>query len=258
MAAETALAAAPPATAIVAEDERALREELETHLLALWPGLRIIASVANGIDALAMFERHRPDLMFLDIQMPGLSGMQVAQQVGERCHMAFITAYDAYAIAAFEHGAVDYVLKPYDIARLGQTISRLRSRLTAPPPSIASLLEEIAAATRPKAHLSWIKASHGAEVSLITVRDVCYFRAEAKYTSVVTPDQTFIIRRSIKDLVAELDPDRFWQVHRATIVNVEAISSVTRNMAGVTLLKLKSRPERLPVSDAFRHLFRHM
>ncbi|MDQ2859739.1 MAG: LytTR family transcriptional regulator [Pseudomonadota bacterium] len=150
------------------------------------------------------------------------------------------------------------MLKPYDKARLNQTVERVRSRMAEPPRSLADLLEEVAAAARPKAHLNWIKASHGAEVSLIMVRDICYFRADTKYTSVVTAEREFIIRRSIKELAGELDPDLFWRIHRSTIVNVEAIKSVTRNLAGATVLKLKARPDRLAVSETHRGLFRDM
>jgi DNA-binding LytR/AlgR family response regulator len=248
----------PRATAIIAEDEEVLRHELRTRLAALWPSLEVVAAVGSGPEALASFERHRPTLMFLDIQMPGLTGLEVAQQVGDLCHVVFVTAYDSHAVAAFEHGAVDYVLKPYDTARLGQTIRRVQKRLSAPPPSLTDALKEIAASARQKPHLNWIKASVGAEVNLIMVRDVCYFRADAKYTTVVTADRDYVIRRSIKDLAETLDPSLFWQIHRSTIVNVEAIASVTRSMAGATLLKLRRRPERLTVSEAYRHLFRQM
>ncbi len=249
---------APRATAIIAEDEDVLRQELQARLAALWPTLAVVAAVGSGPEALAAFERHRPSLMFLDIQMPGLTGLEVAQQVADRCHVVFVTAYDSHAVAAFEHGAVDYVLKPYDAARLGQTIRRVQQRLGAPPQSLAEALKEIAAASQPKPYLTWIRASAGAEVTMIMVRDVCYFRADAKYTTVVTAERDFIIRRSIKELVETLDPSLFWQVHRSTIVNVEAIASVTRNMAGATLLKLRNRPERLTVSEAYRSLFRQM
>ncbi len=245
-------------TAVVAEDEEVLRRDLVARLAALWPDLELVGVAETGTEALALFERRRPALMFLDIQMPGLTGLEVAQQVADRCHVVFITAYDAHALAAFEHGAVDYILKPCDTARLGQTVRRIQARLASPPPSLNDVLKEIAAASRPKAHLNWIKASTGAEVSLIMVRDVCFFRADAKYTSVVTADRDYIIRRSIKELAEELDPSCFWQIHRSTIVNVEAISSVTRNIAGATVLKLKHRPDRLTVSEAHRHLFRHM
>jgi DNA-binding LytR/AlgR family response regulator len=246
-----------PVTAVIAEDEVALREDLEAHLAALWPQLRVLASVDNGIEAMAGFENYQPDVMFLDIQMPGLTGIQVAQQISERCHIVFITAYDSYAVSAFEKGAVDYVLKPYEPDRLAQAIERVQKRIGSSP-DISSLLRDIAAAIQPKSYLNWIKASNGNEVSLITVRDICFFRADAKYTTVVTATEEFIIRRSIKELAIELDPTYFWQIHRSTIVNLEAISSVSRSMAGETVLKLKARPDRLVVSEAHRHLFRHM
>jgi DNA-binding LytR/AlgR family response regulator len=250
--------AAPAATAIIAEDERALREDLEGRLAALWPRLKIIGGVDNGIDALTRFDRDRPDVMFLDIQMPGLTGVEVARQVAERCHVVFITAFDDHAVEAFEHGAVDYVLKPFDTPRLARTVRRVQDRLAAPPASLSEILNAVAAAAQPKTYLNWIKASHGSEVSLIMVRDVCYFRADAKYTVVVTADREFVIRRSIKDLLAELDPAQFWQIHRSTIVAAEAVASVGRNLVGEIVLKLKARPERLTVSAAHRHHFRHM
>jgi DNA-binding LytR/AlgR family response regulator len=250
--------ASPVATAIIAEDERALREDLEGRLAALWPRLKIIGSVDSGIDALTRFDRDRPDVMFLDIQMPGLTGVEVARQVAERCHIVFITAFDDHAVEAFEHGAVDYVLKPFDTPRLAQTVRRVQDRLAAPPTSLSEILNAVAAAAQPKTYMNWIKASQGSEVSLIMVRDVCYFRADAKYTMVVTADREFVIRRSIKDLLAELDPALFWQIHRSTIVAAEAIASVGRNLVGEIVLKLKARPERLAVSAAHRHHFRHM
>jgi DNA-binding LytR/AlgR family response regulator len=243
--------------AVIAEDEDALRHDLETRLTVLWPALRIVAAVSTGTEALAMFDRHRPQLMFLDIQMPGLSGLDVARQVADRCHVVFITAFDIHAVAAFEYGAVDYILKPYDSRRLGLAVRRVQARLDSFPPSLTEVLEHVAAA-RQKPHLNWIKASTGADTALIMVRDVCYFRADTKYTTVVTADREFIIRRSIKELVNELDPATFWQIHRSTIVNIEAVASATRNMAGATLLNLKHRPERLEVSESHRSLFRHM
>lgn len=248
----------PAARAIIAEDERALREELESRLAVLWPRLEVVAGVDNGIDALAAFELDIPDIMFLDIRMPGLTGLDVAREVSEHCQVVFITAFDDYAIEAFERGAVDYILKPYDSSRLARTVERVQQRLTTSPSSLSEILKEVAMAARPRTFLSWIKASHGAEVSLIMVRDVCYFRADAKYTAVVTTGREFIIRRSIKDLLAELDPSLFWQIHRSTIVNAEAIASAGRNLAGEVVLKLKARPERLIVSAPHRHHFRHM
>jgi DNA-binding LytR/AlgR family response regulator len=244
--------------AVVAEDEDVLREELVTRLAQLWPGLTVVAQVSNGIDALAMIDLHHPDIAFLDIQMPGLTGLQVARQVSGQCHIAFLTAYDQYAVAAFEQGAVDYVLKPYDVDRLSATIARLKERLNSSPLNLTELLNVWAAAARPTAYLTWIRASHGADVDLIMVQDVCYFRAETKYTTVVTNGGETLIRRSIKHLEAELDPAIFWRVHRSTIVNLTAISSVTRTLGGGMALKLKNRPEKLDVSEQYRNLFRHM
>ncbi|THD56441.1 LytTR family DNA-binding domain-containing protein [Phenylobacterium sp.] len=257
MAAERPLRPGVAVTAVIAEDEPVLREQLQALLGALWPRLSVAAAVSNGVEALAMYDLHRPQVMFLDIQMPGLNGLQVAQQLADRCKVVFLTAYDAYAVAAFEQGAVDYVLKPYDTARLGAALRRVQERLGAAPPPIADLLRDLAAA-RPKPYLTWIKASRGADVDLIMVGDVCYFRADTKYTSVFTEGREALIRTSIKDLIADLDPARFWQIHRSTIVNVEAIASVSRTIAGGTVLKLKARPERLTVSEAHRKLFKHM
>jgi DNA-binding LytR/AlgR family response regulator len=250
----------PPveASAIVAEDEKALLDELCGHLAVLWPGLRIVATAADGVEALAMFERHRPQVMFLDVQMPGLTGLEVAQQVHEQCHLVFITAYDSHAVAAFEAGALDYVLKPYGAGRLAETVHRLQGRIHQSPTWTIDQFKAVAESLRPRPYLTWIKASAGVEVKLIMVSDVCYFRADTKYTTVATSERDLIIRRSIKDLVAELDPSQFWQVHRSTIVNVAAINSVGRDLAGGMVLKLKDRPERLSVSEAYRHLFRHM
>lgn len=260
MATEAVARPSPPveASAIIAEDEKALLDELCGHLAVLWPSLRIVATAADGVDALAMFERHRPQVMFLDIQMPGLTGLEVARQVHEQCHLVFITAYDSHAVAAFEAGALDYVLKPYGADRLAETVRRLQGRIHQSPPWTIDQLKAVAQILRPRPYLTWIKASAGADVKLIMVSDVCYFRADTKYTTVATSERELIIRRPIKDLVAELDPSQFWQVHRSTIVNVAAINAVGRDLAGGTVLKLKNRPERLSVSEAHRHLFRHM
>ena len=258
MAADRAPIATPAVTAVIAEDEPVLREQLQSLLATLWPRLHVAAVAADGVEALAMYDLHRPQVMFLDIQMPGLSGLQVAQQLAERCQIVFLTAYDAYAVAAFEQGAVDYVLKPYDNQRLGMALRRVQDRLGSAPPPLADLLRDLAQASRPKSFLTWIKASRGNDVDLIMVGDVCYFRSDTKYTSVFTDTREAMIRASIKELVADLDPSRFWQIHRSTIVNVEAIASISRTMAGGTVLKLRSRPERLTVSEAYRRLFKHM
>ena len=250
---------AGPVTAVIAEDEADLRDDLRSRLALLWPALHIVAEASTGVEALEMFDHHQPAVMFLDIKMPGISGLEVARQIAERCHVVFLTAHDDYAVAAFEDGAVDYVLKPYDNHRLGRALKRLRDRLATPPPSATEWLRRLENRLQPRSYLTWIRASRGAEIDLIMAADVCYFRADAKYTGVFTASREALIRRSIKELAAELDPARFWQVHRSTIVNVEAIASVSRSlMGGTTLLKLKDRPERLSVSEAYRHLFRQM
>ena len=245
-------------SAVVAEDEKILRDDLVSRLSTLWPRLNIAATASDGVEALALFEQYRPQVMFLDIQMPVLTGLQVARQIANRCHVVFLTAYDRYAVDAFEQGAVDYVLKPYDNDRMGIAIARVQDRLKATAPMLASVLDELAMMSKPKSFLNWVRASRGRDVELITVSDICYFRADSKYTTVVTETQEAIIRRSIRELEAELDPTRFWRIHRSTIVNVASISSVSRTLGGGMALKLRKRPERLDVSEAYRHIFRHM
>jgi DNA-binding LytR/AlgR family response regulator len=244
-------------TAVVAEDEPILRADLLGRLGALWPELRVVGAAADGLEALTLFELHRPDILFLDIAMPRMDGLELAQRVSGRCHVVFITAYDAHALAAFEHGAVDYVLKPYQNERLAIALGRLKSRLALEPVRMEALIRELSLDARPKDYLRWIKASRGSEIDLITVGDVLFFQADSKYTCVVTETREAVIRRSIKELAAELDPQLFWQIHRSTIVNVEAIQSVSRTLGGVTV-KLRSRPQRMKVSQPYQHLFRHM
>ena len=247
------------ATALVAEDEAVLRDELCAHLAALWPELRIVARAANGLEALQLMDRHRPDVLFLDIQMPGLTGIEVARQAERRMHIVFVTAYDAHAVAAFERGAVDYVLKPYSAARLAESVRRVKERLGRAPPALDEVLRELAAAAQPREHLRWINASSGTEVKVITVDEVCYFQSDSKYTLVMTTDGgEALIRRPLKELTEQLDPAQFWQVHRSTIVNANAIAGVSRDFRGRVHLKLKARRETLPVSEQHEHLFRQM
>jgi DNA-binding LytR/AlgR family response regulator len=245
-------------SALIAEDETILREQLCAHLQQLWPQLRIAALAESGIEALQLLDEHQPDVMFLDIQMPGLTGLEIARQASGRCHVVFVTAYDAYAVAAFEQGAVDYVLKPYDTARLATTVRRVQQRLHDVPAPLDGLLHELAAAQPPREYLRWINASAGSEVKVITVDEVCYFQADAKYTIVVTADGEGLIRRSLKELSEQLDPARFWLVHRSTIVNASAIAGVSRNFRGRVHLKLKHRRELIEVSQAHEHLFKAM
>jgi DNA-binding LytR/AlgR family response regulator len=245
-------------TALIAEDERVLRDELRGHLESLWPELSIVAEAANGIEATWLVEKYLPDVLFLDIQMPGLSGLQLARQVGGRCHVVFVTAYEAHAVAAFEQGAVDYVLKPYDVARLAVTVERVRERLHTAPRSFDGLLAELAGALPRREHLRWINAADRDSVRLIAVDDVLYFQADKGYTRVVTSDGESLIHRALKELQEQLDPGNFWTIHRSTIVNANAIAGVTRDLRGRVSLRLKERPEKLPVSEAHEHLFRGM
>lgn len=244
--------------ALIAEDEDVLRDELQAHLKLLWPELHIAALASSGIEALQLLDEHRPDVMFLDIQMPGLTGLEVARQADRRCHVVFVTAYDAFAVAAFEQGAVDYVLKPYEVARIATAVRRVKQRLNEVPPPLDGLLRELAAAQPPREHLRWINASQGQEVRLIMVDEVCYFQADTKYTRVVTATGEALIRRSLKELQEQLDPSCFWPIHRSTIVNANAIAGVSRDFRGRVSLKLKTRSEKLAVSEGHEHLFRQM
>ncbi|MBV8034208.1 LytTR family DNA-binding domain-containing protein [Roseateles sp.] len=251
---------AKPPTAVIAEDEPLLADELRRSLAALWPQLRIAAQACDGAQALLAIDEHRPDVAFLDIRMPVLSGLDVAQRVAGRCHVAFLSAYDQHAIAAFEAGGVDYVLKPLSPARLAVTVERLKSRITATPAALERALQQLAAQapTGPRAHLQWINASHGRAVQIITVDEVLYFRADTKCTLVVTAQGEAVIRKTLKELGDELDPTSFWQVHRSAIVNVHAIDHVRRDGRGNMQLRLKGRAETLPVSTQYQSLFRQM
>lgn len=245
--------------AVIAEDEAVLRDELRARVAALWPELEICALVADGQAALAALELHRPQVLFLDIQMPGLSGMEVARRASGRCHVIFVTAHDEFAVAAFEQGAVDYVMKPFATERLTLAIERMKARLSLQPADLEGLLETFAQRlVRPRAYLQWINASLGSDLRFITVDEVCYFRSDAKYTRVVTPAQESLIRRSVRELSAELDPDRFRQIHRSIIVNLGEIAGIQRDFRGRMQVKLKRRTESLPVSDPYAPLFRQM
>ena len=245
------------ARAIIAEDEPLLREELAELLASLWSELEIVEQTADGMATLQALERHQPDVLFLDINMPGLTGLEVARQASGRCHIVFVTAYDQHTLTAFEQGAVDYVLKPVQAARLATTVARLKERVGRPASSVAGLLRELGSGPQ-RGFLRWINASQGQAVRIITVDDVCYFHADSKYTRVVTPEGESLIRKPIKELTQELDPSCFWQIHRGTIVNVHAISGVVRDLRGRTQVRLKKREELLTVSDAYTHLFRQM
>lgn len=247
----------PGPCAVIAEDEPMLGTGLRDALAALWPRLRICALVEDGIQALRALEKHKPDILFLDIQMPGLSGIEVAQQANGRCHVVFVTAFDDYAIQAFEQGAVDYVLKPLSVSRLATVVTRLKQRIGSTPARLNGLVDRLAEPHEGE-HLRWITASQGREVRLITIAEVCYFRSDNKYTSVVTPDGEALIRMTLRELIDQLDPAVFWQVHRSTVVNANAIAGLLRGVDGRLSVKLKQRSETLLVSETHAARFRAM
>jgi DNA-binding LytR/AlgR family response regulator len=268
------------ASALIVDDEPLLREQLRGRLATLWPDLDRVDEAGDGFEAMALIEGDAgippPSVCFLDIHMPGPSGLDVAHRIqamrraGDAAppEVVFITAYDAHAIEAFEHGAVDYLLKPFEPERLAETITRLKQRLASPsqhmgsrgsPDALMQLAQRLAGiGSTPRPTLQWIKAGIGSTVRLIPVEDVLYFHADDKYTSVVTIDGEALIRKPIKELVTELDGSRFWQIHRATIVNTHAIAGVVRGLKDSADLRLKNRPETLTVSRAYLHLFRQM
>ena len=247
-------------TAVIADDEPLLRAQLRARLGRIWPELDVVHEMENGRDILEVLERHEPQLFFLDIHMPGVNGLEAARAVGSRAHVVFVTAFDQYAVEAFEQGAVDYVLKPFDEERLELTVERLKARIGSQPRGIEELVQSLAARLGQKGaeHLRWIKASVGSNVRLIPVEEVLFFQSDEKYTRVVTRDSEALIRKPIRELLEELDPVKFWQVHRATIVNVDCIASVRRGLKDQAEISLRDHGETLVVSRAFTHLFKQM
>ena len=246
-------------TAILAEDEPLIRREIRDTLGELWPELAVVAEVGDGVEALRAIERCRPNVVFLDIQMPGLDGLTVAQRLNGRAHVAFITAFDKYAVAAFEQGALDYVLKPISTDRMRLTVERLRGRLSEPPADlnhIAELLRDIAPPG--SKYMKWLTVPHGAELRVVAVAEISYLRADTKYTTVVTPVGSFLMSSSLRQMREKLDPQMFWQIHRSVVVNVGAIDTIYRTFRGRLEVKLKGREELLPVSAAQAHLFREL
>ena len=223
---------------------------------ALWPELDIAAHAGDGISALLALATFSPQVLFLDIELPGITGLEVARQASGRCHVVFVTAYDEHAVAAFEQGAADYVLKPANAARLATTVARLKERVDRPAPALDGLLRELVPARR--RYLRWIHASHGQTLRVITVDDVYYFQADNKYTRIVTAEGESLIRKPVKELCEELDPASFRQIHRSAIVNVRAIAGVLHDARGHAQVRLKHRSELLPVSVSYAHQFRQM
>jgi DNA-binding LytR/AlgR family response regulator len=256
----------PPA--LIAEDEPLLRDALERMLKQVWPELEVVAQARNGREALEMFEVHQPDVCFLDVHMPGTTGIEAAQLIGRRAHLVFVTAYDQYAVQAFAQGVLDYLVKPVELARLTETVMRLQERLRASQPAqnTEALLQQLAVALQRESTpspLRWLRASVGQTVRLIPVDDVDFLRSEEKYTRVAWRDdgnqaREAIIRLSLKELAAQLDAAQFAQVHRSVVVNLRAVSHITRGANETADIHLKGRSEVLPVSRSYLHLFRQM
>jgi DNA-binding LytR/AlgR family response regulator len=257
--------------AIIAEDEPILAATLAKSLQRLWPELEIIATCPNGLDAVQQGLALRPDVLFLDIKMPGQTGLEAAEELAERWdselpfpQVVFVTAYDDYAVNAFEQAAADYVLKPVNDARLGKTVERLRQRLSAERgggAQLAQLLARVSSllpAEPPQPRLTMIRAAVGNQIRLIPVADVVYFEAVDKYVSVVTTDSEALIRLSLKEVLPQLDPERFCQVNRGAIVNLACVASLARDELGKLTLSLRTRPDKLKVSPLHSHRFRQM
>ena len=266
--------------AVIADDERLMREQLRARLSEVWPDLEIVAEAKNGIEAVELTRQHQPDIVFLDIRMPGMTGVEAARQIAlipdevedwSGCEIVFITAYDQYAVEAFEQGVVDYVLKPAERERLQITVERVRARLAKrevsqePPPSAGSdmqqLLHKLAGQLNPggaSQRLKWIQANVGQVIQMIPVDDVLFFISDEKYTRVQTATVEALIRKPIKELIDELDPEQFWQIHRSTLVNTKAIAGVSRDMRGRQLVSVKGHNEKLEVSRSFTGLFKGM
>ena len=249
-------------TAIIADDEQHLAHYLKDRLAALWPELTIVGIARNGLEAMRLVDDESPAIVFLDIRMPGLTGLEVASRLDAKTHVVFVTAYDQYAVEAFDRQAADYLLKPVTDDRLMRTIARLKEKTThvESPGNVAGLLKQLAQvlpATK-NSYLRWIRASVGETVRQIPVDEVLYLQAQDKYVSVYTREGELLIRTPLSELSAQLDPDEFWQIHRSTIVNVSRIASTQRDVMGRTQVKLRDCKAELPVSRAYSHLFKQM
>jgi DNA-binding LytR/AlgR family response regulator len=261
----------PHPTALIADDEPLLRESLARQLAQAWPELEVVAQARNGREAVKQFEALKPDICFLDVHMPGMDGVEAARQIGRRAHLVFVTAFDHYAVQAFAQGVLDYLVKPVEQPRLAETIARLKERLHAAEPALntEALLQQLSAQLAQmqggaaQGHLRWIRAQVGQTLRMIAIDDIDYLRSEAKYTLVAwrgdggQPAEA-LVRTALKELVPQLDPEQFAQVHRSVVVNLRAISHVTRGDNETADIHLKGRKEVLPVSRNYLHLFRQM
>jgi len=255
-------------TALIAEDEPLLRESLEQQLALVWPQLSVVARARNGREAIDLFDANHPDVCFLDVHMPGVTGVEAARHIGGRAHLVFVTAYDQYAVQAFAQGVLDYLVKPVDSARLAQTALRLQERLRTAASAVntESLLQQLAATLEQRtasSSLRWIRASLGQTVTLIPVQDVDFLRAEEKYTVVAWHEpggalREAVIRTALKELAGQLDATQFVQVHRSVVVNLNSIARVVRGSNETADIHLKGRAEVLPVSRSYLHMFHQM
>jgi DNA-binding LytR/AlgR family response regulator len=243
---------------LIAEDEPLMRERLLAMLARAWPEAEVVLVAENGNDAWDGFLEHEPDVVFLDIRMPGLSGLEVAEKIGKAAHIVFVTAYDQYAVDAFDAGAVDYLLKPVQAERLERALERLRHKLTVAPADLGDLLRHLKESLPPSQpeKLKWIKATVGKQIRLIDVQDVLFFQSDTKYTRVVLADSEALVKIALKDLLGGLDGERFWQIHRGTVVNVKAVAAVERVDAERMEVIVRGCSEKLPDSRTFTHLFR--
>jgi DNA-binding LytR/AlgR family response regulator len=250
--------------AIIADDEDQLRSYLKSRLSDVWPELIISGEARNGQEALEMIQKTHPHIAFLDIRMPVLSGMEVAKKIGGSCWVVFITAYDQYAVEAFESEAIDYLLKPVTRERLEMTTNRLKKQIATasePPADLSKMVERMMTTLANKemsTYLQWIRTQQGEEIRLIAVEEVYYFKASDKYTLVITKEGESLIRKPIKELADELDPNTFWRIHRGTIVNAACIDNVSRSLTGRGIIRLKDLSETLTVSRSYIHIFRQM
>ena len=245
-------------TALIAEDEPLMRDRLLAALNDAWPELKIAAVAKNGIEAIDLWNKHRPDVAFLDIRMPGKTGLEVAAAIGDAAHIVFITAYDEYAVQAFENGAADYLMKPVEADRLAIAVTRVKKRLGSTPADLTGLLGQLLNQNAKSGanKLKWIRASLGNHTKLINVGDVLFFQSDTKYTRIVLKDSEALVRTPLKELIDGLDEEIFWQVHRGTIINANAIDRAVREGPEKLVVHIKGHKEKLPVSRQYFHLFK--
>ncbi|MBU1424008.1 MAG: LytTR family DNA-binding domain-containing protein [Gammaproteobacteria bacterium] len=244
--------------AIIADDEQHLAEDLQRRLAQLWPELQIVAVLHDGMAAAQALQEIKPDIAFLDIRMPGQSGLDAARAAAADCRVVFVTAFDDHAVQAFEQAAVDYLLKPVSDERLARCVERLQQHSIAAPDALLARLQHLLATQNKPEFLRWLRIQVGQSVRMVAVEEVCYFQSADKYTTVLTRDAELLLRTPLKDLIAQLDPEQFWQVHRGTIVNAKQIVSAHHDLLGKVTLTLRDRPEKVAVSRSYAQLFRQM